>query len=96
MASGIALFLLTFVVFNSIRGFVLFYQNIVTGDGIIFQCIGSIFISIGWLLYYREKKKDFLLTVYVENTGANDSMFAEYEDILGKNDPDKKNMTLPL
>ena len=47
MASGIALFLLTFVVFNSIRGFVLFYQNIVTGEGLIFQCIGSIFISIG-------------------------------------------------
>lgn len=96
MASGVTLFLLTLVIFNSIRGFVLFYQNIVIGDGITFQCIGSIFIMIGGFLYYREKKQDFLSTVYVENTGANDSLFAEYEDILGKNDPDKKNMTLPL
>ena len=96
MAAGITLLLLTFVIFNSIRGFVLFYQNITIGDGVIFQCIGSIFISIGGLLYYREKKQDFLMTVYVENNGASDSILAEYEDILGKNDPDKKNMTLPL
>lgn len=96
IASGITLFLLTLTIFNSIRGFVLFYQNITIGDGITFQYIGSLFIIIGGLLYYREKKQDFLSTVYVENTSANDSMFAEYEDILGKNDPDKKNMTLPL
>jgi hypothetical protein len=96
ISAGITLFLLTLVVFNSIRGFVLFYPNIIIGDGITFQCIGSIFISLGGLLYFREKKRDFLSTVYVENTGANDSIFAEYEDILGKNDPDKKNMTLPL
>ncbi|MDD5377018.1 MAG: hypothetical protein PHH16_02765 [Candidatus Gracilibacteria bacterium] len=96
IASGVTLLLLTLVIFNSIRGFVLFYQNIVIGDGIVFQSIGSIFIAIGGLLYYREKKRDFLSTMYVENTGANDSIFAEYEDILGKNDPDKKNMTLPL
>lgn len=82
IASGMMLFLLTLVIFNSIRGFVLFYQNIAIGDGIVFQCIGSIFISIGGLLYYREKKRDFLSTMYVENTGANDSLFAGYEDIL--------------
>ncbi len=74
----------------------LFYQNITIGDGIIFQCIGSFFIAGGGFFYYREKKQDFLSTMYVENTGANDSLFAEYEDLLGKNDPDKKNMTLPL
>lgn len=68
IASGITLLLLTLVIFNSIRGFILFYQNIIMGDGIIFQCIGSIFISFGGLLYYREKKKDFLNTMYVENT----------------------------
>jgi hypothetical protein len=34
--------------------------------------------------------------MYVENTGADDSLFAEYEDILGKNKRDKENMTLPL
>lgn len=96
MASGVTLFLLTLVIYNSIRGFVLFYQNIAIGDGITFQCIGSIFITIGGFLYHREKKRDFLSTTYVENTGANDSLFAEYEDILGRNDPDKKNMTLPL
>lgn len=82
IASGITLLLLTLVIFNSIRGFVLFYQNIVIGDGIIFQCIGSLFISIGGFLYYREKKQDFLNTMYVENAGANDSLFADYEDIL--------------
>ena len=96
IASGITLFLLTLVIFNSIRGFVLFYQNIVIGDGITFQCIGSIFITIGGFLYYREKKQDFLSTMYVENTGANDSFLTEYEDLLRRNDPDKKNMTLPL
>lgn len=46
IASGLILFLLTIVVYNSIRGFVLFYQNIIIGDGVIFQCIGSIFISV--------------------------------------------------
>lgn len=66
------------------------------GDGVIFQSIGSIFITAGGLLYYREKKQDFLLTMYVENTWASDSLLSEYEDILGKNDPDKKNMSLPL
>lgn len=96
IAAGVMLFLLTLVTFNSIRGFVLFYPNIVIGDGIIFQCIGSFFITIGGWLYYREKKQDFLSTMYVENNGACDSLFAEYEDILGKTDPDKKNMTLPL
>jgi len=87
---------LTLVIFNSIRGFVLFYQNIVIGDGITFQCIGSIFITAGGLLYYREKKQDLLNTVYVENASTNDSLLAEYEEILGKNGADKKNMTLPL
>ena len=96
IASGITLFLLTLVTFNSIRGFVLFYQNIILGDGITFQCIGSFFITVGGFLYYREKKQNFLSTMYVENAWANDSLFAEYEDILWKNDPDKKNMTLPL
>jgi len=96
IASGITLFLLTLVIFNSIRGFVLFYQNIVIGDGIIFQYIGSFFITVGGFLYYREKKQDFLSTMYVENAQASDSFLADYEDILGKNDPDKKNMTLPL
>lgn len=96
IASGVTLLLLTLVVFNSIRGFVLFYQNITIGDGIIFQSIASIFISVGGLLYYREKKQDFLNTMYVENSGASDSLFEEYEEILGKNGPDKKNMTLPL
>ena len=96
IASGVTLFLLTLTIFNSIRGFILFYKNIAVGDGIIFQFIGSIFIITGGLLYYRENKQDFLSTMYVENTSANDSLFAEYNDILGKNDPDKKNMTLPL
>ncbi len=96
MVSGITLFLLTLVIFNSVRGFVLFYQNIVIGNGIIFQCIGSIFITIGGFLSYQKKKQEFLSTMYVENTGADDSLFAEYEDILGKNKRDKENMTLPL
>lgn len=82
IASGVTLFLLTLVIFNSIRGFVLFYQNIIIGDGITFQSIGSIFITMGGFLYYREKKQDFLSTMYVENTGAGESLFAEYEDIL--------------
>ncbi|MDD2916888.1 MAG: hypothetical protein PHH70_03535 [Candidatus Gracilibacteria bacterium] len=96
IASGITLLLLTFTVFNTIRGFMLFYQNITIGDGIVFQCMGSMFIILGGVFYYRERKRDFLNTVYVENIVAHDSMFADYEAILGKNDPDKKNMTLPL
>jgi len=96
IVSGITLFLLTLVIFNSVRGFVLFYPNIVIGNGIIFQCIGSIFITLGGLLSYHRKKQEFLSTMYVENTGADDSLFAEYEDILGKNKRDKENMTLPL
>lgn len=82
IASGVTLLLLTLVIFNSIRGFILFYQNIVIGDGVTFQSIGSIFIMIGGFLYYREKKQDFLNTMYVENAVANESIFADYEGIL--------------
>lgn len=96
IVSGITLFLLTLVIFNSIRGFVLFYPNTVTGNGIVFQCIGSIFITLGGLLSYHRKKQEFLSTMYVENTRTDDSLFTEYEDILGKNKRDKENMTLPL
>ena len=94
--SGITIFLLTFVVFNSIRGFVLFYQNITIGNGIIFEFIGSIFIFIGGIFYYREKKSELLKTMYVENSQASASILEEYEDILKKNEPNKKNMTLPI
>lgn len=44
---GVTLFFLTIVVFNCIRGFNLFYQNIGIGDGVTFQCIGSLFIILG-------------------------------------------------
>ncbi len=54
IGSWFTLFLMTLVIFNSIRGFFLFYKNITIGDGIIFQFIGSIFIAIWGYLYYRE------------------------------------------
>jgi hypothetical protein len=82
IAAGITLFLLTLVIFNSIQGLVLSYKNIIINDGITFQCIGSLFITLGGILYFREKKQIVLSTMYVENTGANDALFAEYEDIL--------------
>jgi uncharacterized membrane protein SirB2 len=94
--SGITILLLTFVVFNSIRGFVLFYQNIIIGKGIIFECIGAIFIIFWWYVYYRGKKQELLRTVYVENNQSNASLFEDYEELLSRNDPNKENMTLPL
>jgi len=94
--SGITILLLTFVIFNSIRGFVLFYQNITIGRGIVFECIGAIFITLGGYIYYRERKQELLRTVYVENSQANASVFEDYEELLGRNDPDKENMKLPV
>ncbi|MBP8016403.1 hypothetical protein KAZ01_00200 [Candidatus Gracilibacteria bacterium] len=95
---GIIIFLLTLTIFNSIRGFILFFQNITIGKGIIFELIGSIFITIGGILNYREKKHELLNKIYVENNQiTNGAELEEYKNILDKKaGSDKKNMSLPI
>lgn len=90
------IFFLTFVIFNSIRGFITFSQNIIVGDGLIFELIGSIFITAGGLLHHREKKQELLRMMYIENSQSTTSGLEEYDDILKKNDSNKQNMILPI
>ena len=94
--AGATVFLLTFVSFNSMRGLVLLYQQFTIGDGIIFELIGSIFMILGGLGYYREKRQDIIRMIYIENSQTNGSILDEYDDILKKNDQNKKNMSLPV
>jgi len=96
MFVGITMLLLSFVTLNVMRGFVLLYQNFTIGNGVVFESIGAIFIILGSVLYYRERRRDMQSLVYVENSQANLSILDEYEEILKKNDPNKKNMTLPI
>ena len=78
------------------RGLVLLYQQFTIGDGIIFELIGSIFMILGGLGYYREKRQDIIRMIYIENSQTNGSILDEYDDILKKNDQNKKNMSLPV
>lgn len=93
---GIVIFLLTFVVFNVVRGFVFFSQGFSVRNGVIFEWVGAIFIIFGGILLRREKKLELLKTMYVENNQSSTSILDEYDEILKKNESQKKNMSLPI
>ena len=91
------IFLLTWAIFNSIKGFTLLFQDISIWNWIIFELVGSIFIIFSGILNYREKKQEILHKIYVENNLKNNIDLEEYRDILdNKPSSDKSNMSLPI
>ncbi len=94
---GIIIFLLTLVIFNAIRWFTLFFQNITIWNGIIFELIWAIFIIFWWILNYRENKEELLHKLFVENNQlSQDSDLEEYKNIIWNKSNNKKNMSLPI
>ncbi|MDD2515593.1 MAG: hypothetical protein PHF46_01985 [Candidatus Gracilibacteria bacterium] len=91
--SGIVIFFLTIVIFNSLRGMIKFTQGIEIGNAIIFEIIGSIFMIAGGIFSYKENKKEILNRLYIENNKSMED-FEEYKDILNKTSD--KNMKLPI
>ena len=96
--SWIIIFLLTLVIFNSIRGLTTFSKWISIWKWIIFEVVGSIFVLLGWVLSYREKKQEELSKIYIENSKFEAQQDLEdYKDILSS--PawnNKSNMSLPI
>ncbi|EKE26093.1 MAG: hypothetical protein ACD_4C00441G0011 [uncultured bacterium (gcode 4)] len=91
-------FLLTLAIFNSIRWFTLYFQNITIWNWIVFELIWAIFISLWWILIYKEKKNELLNKIYIENSQLNGNIdLEEYKNIIeSKPNVDKKNMSLPI
>ena len=93
---GITSFFLIVASIAHMRSFSYFTQGIAFHDAPVFAIIGTLFILFGGILSYREIKREVLSALYIENSQTSDALFEEYRSILAKNDPDKKNMTLPL
>lgn len=97
--SSIIIFVLSFVIFNSLRWFgIILNSTIVIGKSIVFEFIGAIFIFIWWILDYRSSKNDLLNKIYIENSKFEvQKDLDEYREILWNNqDTNKSNMSLPI
>lgn len=97
--SSIIIFVLSFVIFNSLRWFgIILNSSIVIGKSIVFEFIGAIFIFIWWILDYRSSKNDLLNKIYIENSKFEvQKDLDEYREILWNNqDTNKSNMSLPI
>ncbi len=93
---GLTKLFLVISAFSFMRSIVYFTKDIVYYDAPIFGIIGSILVIAGGVFAYREVKRETLSTLYIENNQATDALFREYESILSKSAPEKKNMTLPI
>ncbi|EKE29437.1 MAG: hypothetical protein ACD_2C00175G0005 [uncultured bacterium (gcode 4)] len=95
--SWIIIFLLTLVIFNSIRGLTTFSKWISIWKGIIFEVVGAIFILLWGVLSYKEKKQEILSKIYIENSKFEAQQDLEdYKDILNSPTSNKSNMSLPI
>ncbi len=90
------LFALDFSTMNVIRGFSIFTKDVALGNGPALSLVGDLFVMIGGALAYREHKRELFETAYVENSRTTAEMLEEYDAIIGKESPDKKNMSLPV
>lgn len=96
--SWILTLILSIVIFNTIRWMSNFSQNITVWSWIIFEIIWSLFVLLGWVLSYKEKKKEVLCRTYIENSKFEvERDLNEYKDILnwGQNSTDL-NMKFPI
>lgn len=97
--SSIIIFVLSFVIFNSLRWFgIILNSTIIIGKSIVFEFIGAIFIFIWWILDYRSSKNDLLNKIYIENSKFEvQKDLDEYREILwNSQDTNKSNMSLPI
>ena len=78
-----------------IRSLSYFTKDIIFFEAPIFAIVGSILLVAGWVLVYKEQKKEAINSLYIENNPTTDAQFEEYRSILEKGN-DKKNMTLPI
>lgn len=90
------LFALDFSTMNVIRGFSIFTKDVYLGNGPALSLVGDLFVLAGGALAYREHKRELFETTYVENSRTTAEMLEEYDAIIGKESPDKKNMSLPV
>ena len=90
------LFSLDFSTMNVIRGFSIFTKDVALGNGPALSLVGDFFVLGGGALAYREHKKELFETTFVENSRTTAEMLEEYDAIIGKEAPDKKNMSLPV
>jgi hypothetical protein len=96
--SGVITFLLSFVIFHSIRWLnILIGHDVIAGKWLIFSFIGSFFIVIGGILTYKAERKELLEKMYVSNSQDPQNELSEYEHILWKkSEKDSSNMSLPI
>lgn len=90
------LFALDFSTMNVIRGFSIFTKDVALGNGPALSLVGDLFVMGGGALAYREHKRELYETTFVENSRTTAEMLEEYDAIIGKDAPDKKNMSLPV
>ena len=92
---GICLACIDLAILQSLSSLSVFSKDVVIGSGPSLFFVGSLGILGGGVLGYRSYKKE-LLETYVENSRVTSEMLEEYDNILAKTDPDKKNMSLPV
>ena len=94
--ASVCLFALDFSTMNVIRGFSIFTKDVALGNGPALSLVGDFFVMAGGALAYREHKRELFETTFVENNRTTAEMLEEYDAIIGKESPDKKNMSLPV
>lgn len=94
--ASVCLFALDFSTMNVIRGFSIFTKDVALGNGPALSLVGDFFVLAGGALAYREHKRELFETTFVENSRTTAEMLEEYDSIIGKEAPDKKNMSLPV
>lgn len=92
---GLCLIFIDLTLFQTLSSLSVFSKDVVIGNGPSLFFVGALFIFTGGILGYREYKKE-LLETYIENSRVTSEMLEEYDNILAKTDPDKKNMSLPV
>lgn len=87
---------LDFSTLGVIRGFTHFETDVRYGGGPSLSIVGDLFAFAGGFLAYREHKRELYETTFVENSRTTSDMLEEYDAIIGKDSPDRKNMSLPV
>lgn len=94
---GFASMLITIVSMNAIQSYVTFFQKIEMDKGPIISLVGAVFVMLGGIVEYRDRKRFLLKTMYVDNIpGMSENLLDEYKEILERETSDSKNMSLPI
>ena len=100
---GLAVLLLATTVFFMGLGFARTVGGAVKVDvaasGITFQIVGALLVMAGGWINYREKKRELLHMIYLENLAQKETDLESYAQLLGKPaaaPADRSNMSLPV